>query len=489
MLEQLVDGSLTVGCSSQEAAAIRRQIASMARTLLNRLTTVVVGLCLTAQSSFAVPDQSDKRARDMGPTIIRDAEIEGLLRIYAGPIFKAAGINSNAAHVVVIGAPGINAFVAGGQRIFVNSGLITRAPNPNTVIGVLAHESGHIAGGHLARMNSAMAEASTEAIIGTLLGAAAMVGGAVAGSSTAAQAGTGIILGSQGSAQRGLLVYQRAMEATADESAMRYLAATHQSAKGMLDLFRILANESLASTHGTDPYAYSHPLPFDRIRALEAQAQASPDYNKRDDPALLLRHRLAQAKLVGFLTPLQVFSRYPASDNSLPSRYAHAIAFFRRGDLKAAIPIIDTLTAEMPNDPYFWELKAQAYLENGRADEGLPFIKKARAILPNNGLLEILNAQILLGSENPAHADEAIGILKQARITEPEEPGLYKYLAQAYGLKKEIAQAELATAEFAYATGDMKSAQEKAALAKKYLKQGSPEWLRASDIESFASKK
>ena len=473
----------------QEAAAIQGQSASMAFKLARRLSALAVGLCLTAQSSFAVPDQSDKRARDVGPTVIRDAEIEGLLRIYAGPIFKAAGINANAARVVVIGASGINAFVAGGQRIFVNSGLITRAPTPNTVIGVLAHESGHIAGGHLAKMKSAMAEASTEAIIGTLLGVAAIVGGAAAGSSTASQAGTGIILGSQNSAQRGFLLYQRAMEATADESAMRYLAATHQSAKGMLDLFRVLANESLASLHGADPYAYSHPLPFDRLRTLEAQAQASPDYNKPDDPVLVMRHKLAQAKLVGFLTPLQVFSRYPASDNSLPARYAHAIAFFRRGDLRAALPVIDTLTAEAPQDPYFWELKAQAYLENGRADEGLPFIKKARAILPNNGLLQILHAQILLGSENAAHADEAITLLKRAQVSEPEEPGLFKYMAQAYGMKQDIARAQLATAEFAYATGDMKSAQEKASLAKKYLKQGSPEWLRASDIESFSTKK
>ena len=456
---------------------------------LKRSLAAAVGLCLTAQSSFAVPDQSDTRLRDRAPSVIRDAEIEGLLRIYAGPIFKAAGINASAAHVVVINAPGINAFVAGGQRIFVNSGLITRAANPNTVIGVLAHESGHIAGGHLARMNSAMAEATTESIIGTLLGAAAIVGGAMAGENTVARAGTGIILGSQNTAMRGLLVYQRAMEATADESAMRYLAATHQSAKGMLDLFRVLANESLASTHGADPYAYSHPMPFDRIRALEAQALASPDYNKQDSPELVLRHKLAQAKLVGFLTPLQVFSKYPASDNSLPARYARAIAFFRRGDLKAALPLIDTLTAEMPKDPYFWELKAQAYLENGHADEGLPFIQKARAILPNNGLFEILHAQILLGSENPAHADEAIALLKKARLSEPEEPGVYKYMAQAYGMKKEIPQAVLATAEFAYATGDMKDAQVKAALAKKYLKQGTPDWLRASDIESFATKK
>ena len=459
----------------------------MNRNSIKRGAALALAIVLAAQMALARTDQSEKRAR--GPGVIRDAEIEGLLRIYSAPIFHAAGINVKAARVVVIGEQSINAFVADGQRIFVNSGLITRAPDPNTVMGVLAHESGHIAGGHLAKLNNALNEASTEAIIGTLLGVAAVVGASAAGSTEAARAGTGVILGAQASAQRGLLVYQRAMEATADESAMRYLESTHNSAKGMLGLFRILANESLASTTGADPYAYSHPLPFDRLRALEATAEASPYYNKLDDAGLMLRHKLAQAKLTGFLDPQQVFTKYPSSDNSLPSRYARAIAFFRRGDLNAAMPLIDSLTAAMPQNPYFWELKAQAYLENGHAKEALPAIIQARAILPNNALLEILHAQILLGAENVATADQAISLLKQARQEEPGEAEIYKFLAQAYGLKNDIAQAELATAEFAYATGDGKLAVEKAAHAKKYLKAASPEWQRANDIENTAAKK
>ncbi len=456
---------------------------------LKRCVALVLGVALSMQTAFAVPDQSDKRLRDRGPQIIRDAEIEGLLRIYAGPIFRAAGINAKAARVTVIGDPTINAFVANGQRIFVNSGLITRSETPNEVIGVLAHESGHIAGGHLAKMNSALATASTESIIGTIFGLAAMVGGAMAGNGQASNAGVGIMMGSQNTAQRSFLVYQRSMEATADESGMRYLEATHQSAKGMLTLFRMLANESLASTQSADPYAYSHPMPFDRLRTLEARAMASPYYNQLDSPEIILRHKLAQAKLIGFLQPEQVFQRYPSSDNSLPARYARAIAFFRRGDLASALPLIDSLTAQMPQDPYFWELKAQAYLENGKPTQGLPFILKARSILPNNGLLQILHAQILLASENPAQVDAAITILKAAKMIEPDEAGIYKFLAQAYGLKNQIPQAELATAEYAYATGDNKLAVEKATIAMRYLKKGSPEWLRASDIESFASKK
>jgi predicted Zn-dependent protease len=456
---------------------------------MKRALTLGLALAVLCQTALAVPDQSDKKKRDQGPGVIRDAEIEGLLRIYSGPIFHAAGINAHSARVVVIGDPSINAFVAGGQRIFINSGLITRADTPNQVIGVLAHESGHIAGGHLAKLNTEIAAASTEAIIGTLFGVAAMVGGAMSGNSAAAQAGQGVILGAATAAQRGFLVYQRSMEATADESAIRYLEATHQSAKGMLDLFHVLANESIASAHGADPYAYSHPMPFDRIRALEATAKASAYYNAIDTPALVLRHQLAKAKLIGFLEPQLAFQKYPATDNSLPGRYARAIAYFRRGDMANAIPLIDGLTASLPQDPYFWELKAQAYLENGHADQGLPAIKKARSILPNNGLLQILQAQVLLGSENPAHADEAISLLKLAQRTEAGEPSIYRFLAQAYGLKNQIAEANLATAEFAYATGDKQLAVEKAALAQKYLKKGSPEWLRAGDIVTFAAKK
>ncbi|MEO6610525.1 MAG: M48 family metalloprotease, partial [Aestuariivirga sp.] len=251
-------------------------------------------------------------ARADGPNLIRDAEIEGLMRLYSRPIFKAAGINPSSVRVYLIADPSINAFVAGGQRIFIHTGLISRSPTPNAVIGVLAHESGHIAGGHLAKMNSVAQRASVEAIIGMLAGAAVMVGGAVSGNTDAARAGSGIMLGSQSSVGRGMLTYQRGMESTADQSALKYLNATGQSPKGMLDLFDLLSHEAIASLHGADPYAYSHPMPMERIQALEQSAKASPYFNKPDDPRLVLRHKLAQAKLSGFLqAPQIVFQQYP----------------------------------------------------------------------------------------------------------------------------------------------------------------------------------
>lgn len=462
--------------------------------MTRKLVSLLMSLALLSVSGLPAYARDTRTATkpkvQRGPNLIRDAEIEGLLRLYSRPIFKAAGINPAAVKVYVIADPTINAFVAGGQRIFIHTGLITRSDTPNEVIGVLAHETGHIAGGHLARMNSELQRASTEQIIGMLVGVAAVVGGAMAGNNEAARAGQGVMMGSQGLAQRGFLSYARGMESTADQSALKYLNATGQSAKGMITLFTILANESLASTSNADPYIFSHPMPFDRIRALEIEAHKSPNFDKPDDPALMLRHKLAQAKLVGFtLSPQLVFQKYPSSDLSLPARYARAISMFRRGDLKNALPVIDSLTSELPQDPYFWELKAQAYLENGEPAQGIPAINKARSLLPDNGLLQVLNAQILLSTESAANADAALDLLRKAKRTEAEMPDIYKFMAQAYGLKNDIPRAELATAEFAWLTGDKPLAIEKATGSQKFFKHGTPEWLRANDLLNYASRK
>jgi predicted Zn-dependent protease len=436
---------------------------------------------------LAGPARADKP--DDGPSLIRDAEIEGLMRLYTKPIFRAAGLNPGAVHVYIINDYRINAFVAGGQRIFINTGLLTQAKTPNEVIGVLAHETGHIAGGHLARMGMEIERKSNAAIIGMLLGAAAMVGGAVAGNSQAAQAGTGVMIGTQGMAQRLILNYSRALESSADQAALRFLTATHQSARGMLTLFQKLANESIGSVQYVDPYLLSHPMPFERIHNLETAAKGSPYFDAADPPELMLRHQLMQAKLVGFLSPLQtVFQRYPTSDTSLPGRYARAIAMFRSGDTKNALAVIDTLIRDLPEDPYFWEIKGQALLEGGQPLAAIAPIKEAIRLLPNNSLLQILYAQALLGTESTADAQAALTALRLAKETEPDMPRLYQYMAMAYGILGDVPRAELATAESAYLRGDKKLATEKAKIALASFKRGTPDWLRANDLLNFATR-
>ena len=425
-----------------------------------------------------------------GISLIRDAEIEELMRDYARPIFRVANIKESAVNVYLINDPGINAFVAGGQRIFLNTGLLVRAKTPSEVIGVIAHETGHIAGGHLARMGKAMDQASTTAIIGMLLGAAAIVGGAAAGQGGAAEAGQGIIAGSQQMAQRNFLAYARAQESAADQAAISYLNAAKMSGKGMLDLFQVLANQSIGSLQNTNRYVMTHPMPFDRIRTLEQQVKKSPYFAQRDSAEFVLRHQLMQAKLVGFMeSPQQVYRKYPPSDNSLPGRYARAIAAYRVGDIQNALPLINGLIETQPRNPYFWELKGQALLETGRPAEAISPLQQATEIKPDAGLIQILLAQALLGTDNKNFAQSALRVLQQAERHEGSNSQLWRLTAQAYGKLGDIPRAELATAQAALLSGDRDLATQKAKAVLKKFNRGSPEWLRANDILNFASKK
>ena len=451
---------------------------------LHRATSrLLVVLMLFMSLAAAGADAAQKR--QPGLPIIRDAEIEGLLRLYTRPIFKAAGINPKAVKVYVLNDRRINAFVAGGQRIFVNTGLILQSKTPNDLIGVLAHETGHIAGGHLARMGVEIDSANYTKIVGMLLGLATIAGGVASGNAEVAQAGQGIMAGSQGFAQRNFLTYARGMESSADQAALGFLKATHQSARGMINLFEKLASENIAVLADVDPYV----MPMERIRNLEEEAKKSPYWDAKDPPALILRHQLVQAKLTGYIGGAQaVMQKYPTTDQSMPARYARAIAMFRRGDIQNALPIIDGLTQELPENPYFWELKAQALLENGRAAEAAVPVKKALDLLPSNGLIQLLAAQAYIDTEKPANAKEAIKLLRQAQRSEGQTAETYRLLARAYAMTGDIPRAELATAEAALLMGDRKLAMEKATAAQAAFKTGTPEWTRAGDVMSFAGR-
>jgi predicted Zn-dependent protease len=458
------------------------------RSLVNLLVALAIVMAGLADTASAAKKKQSPRGSSM--PLIRDAEIEGLIRLYARPIFKAAGVNPGAVRVYIVRNDKINAFVAEGQRLFIHTGLLMKSKTPNQLIGVIAHETGHLAGGHLARMGRELQNASIESIIGMLIGVAAMAGGAAAGSASAAKAGQGIMIGTQGFAQRNFLAYTRDMESSADQAALKYLAATQQSPRGMLEMFQRLANESLASTINADPYLFSHPMPLERIRNLERVARQSPAFDAVDKPALVLRHALMQAKLIGFTGNAQaVFQRYAASDKSLPARYARAIATFRTGDTANAVPIIDGLIRDIPQNPYFWELKGQALLEGGQARAALAPLKEANRLLPKNGLLQILYAQALIATESESNGRIALDLLTQARRTEPDAPGVYSYLAVIYGRGGQIGKAELATAEAAIRSGDDELAREKAKNAVAQLQNGTPEWLRANDILNFLDRK
>ena len=449
------------------------------------MTAVAVSLAIVASHWVAGSAQAQPR-RGSGPPVVRDAEIEQLLREYTQPILKAAGLAKQNVQVVIINSRSFNAFVADGRRIFINAGTLMEAENPNQVIGVLAHETGHIAGGHLSRLREELRVATTASIIAMILGGAAMIAASRSGSANTGQVGMAALSAPQAAIQNSLLAYVRSQEDAADRAGVRFLNATGQSARGMSDTFKRLADQTLYASRGIDPYMQSHPLPVERVRALEGLAKASPHWDKKDSPALQARHDLARAKLYGFLDPRDgVGRRYPISDNSLPARYARAIAMYRFGNLQGAMHQIDALIQAQPQNPYFHELKGQALLEGGRPAEAVGPLRRAVQLAPNPALIQIMLGQALLASNNKAVADEAVALLETAIRREPESPEAFDQMALAYGRKGDLARADLASAQASFTRGDLKTARALAGRAKSRFPVGSPGWVKADDIASY----
>nr|WP_321525432.1 M48 family metalloprotease [uncultured Cohaesibacter sp.] len=456
--------------------------ATMHRKALSGLMVTLIGL----QPLLLATAPADAQGRSI--KLVRDAETEELIRDYARPIFEAAGLKSNNIRIHLIDDSRFNAFVVDSKRMFINTGTIIDAKTPNEVIGVIAHETGHIAGGHMIRLREAMRRAQTIAAIGMLAGAGAMAAGAAAGSPDAARVGGAVAAGSPGVAQRTFLSYARTEETAADRAALRYLAKTGQSAKGMLATFQRFADQALFSSQYMDPYIQSHPLPRDRIAQVENLAKKSKFFNKADSAALQQRHDLARAKLAAFTQdPKRVLRSYKGND--LPSLYAQAIVTYRMGNRNKAVKMIDQLLKAQPNNAYFWELKGQVYLETGQPDNAVTPLNKAVSLKPNEGILRVMLGQALISSKSNRNYSAAVTHLQRGLQNDPDLAVGYRFLAQAYENLGRRAEAEIATANGYFASGDIASAKAMAARAQKKLKRGSPEWLQADDIMSYKQPK
>jgi predicted Zn-dependent protease len=418
-------------------------------------------------------------------SLIRDSEIENLIADYANPIFRAAGLGTHDIHIHLINDPSFNAFVIDGQNMFIHTGAITKSDTPNQLIGVIAHEAGHIAGGHLARLKLQVAKLQSAALIMNVLGLGAMIGGAVGGGSDLGQGGAAVLYGGNAMIQRSVLSYQRVEEASADQAGVSFLTQTHQSAAGMLKTFQFFADQQLGSVAIVDPYIQSHPMPADRIAQLRDLAQHSPYFNVKDSPALQLRHDLVRAKLIGFLNKNNtqvVFRKYPEKDQSLPARYARAVAKYVSGGAHDAVVEIDGLIAEQPNNPYFYELKGQFLLESGNVNAAVEPLRKAVTMAPEAGLIRIMLAQAQVASDNPSMLNDAVANLKRGLAKEQQSSLGFRQLAQAYGKLNRIPEADLASAQALFFEGNAEHAKVQAERAMRAFPEGSPNWVKANDI-------
>ena len=410
-------------------------------------------------------------------SILRDAETEALLRDISRPLIQASGLRPEDVQVVLINDDSINAFVAGGQIVYLHSGLITRAANANEVQGVIAHELGHVTGGHIIRMGEGVRAATSISILSLLLGAAAIAAGG-------GEAGAAIMSMGQRAAIGNFLAFSRTQEASADQAGATYLRQAGVSGRGSLAFFERLQNQEFRlNIPQEDSYERTHPLNRERLAVLEPLYKADAAWDRPTPPELEERFQRVRAKLIGFVDdPRRTLQRYPERDRSVPARIARAYAWHRNSHPEKAIAEIDSLLAERPTDPYFLELRGQILLETGRPREALESLRRSVAQAPDQPLISAMLGHALISTEDPKHFEEAKQVLRAAVNRDNTNPFAWYQLGIVYDREGDAARAALATAERYNLIGQPALALANAEQAMLGIAVGTPDWLRAQDI-------
>jgi len=410
-------------------------------------------------------------------SILRDSETEQLFDDLSKPLIQAAGLDPKAVKVVLINDPEINAFVAQGQVVYIHSGLLTSADNASQLQGVIAHELGHVAGGHSIRIYDGARKAGVVQILSLVLGGLAMAAGA-------GEVGMGAFALGQQVAQGTFLSFTRAQETSADLAGASYLSKAGVSGRGSLEFFKKLQNQEYRlAIYATDSYDRTHPLSSERIASLQTVYAKDPAWSRPTDPQLEQRFQRVRAKLIGYISdPQQVIARYPASDTSMPARYARAYAYHRQAYRDKALSEADALLAMRPADPYFLELKGQVLLESGRPQEAIEPLREAVAGAANKPMIAAMLGHALIATEKSDNYPEAERVLKSAVNRDNDNPFAWYQLGLIYDRKGDIARAALATAERWNLEGNAKLALISAETAMKGIPVGTPDYLRAQDI-------
>ena len=434
------------------------------RSLLNAFVTVAVASVLSVTAH--------------AQSLIRDAEIEDILRDFTDPILVAAKLQPEDVEIYIINSDELNAFVANGQRIHLYTGLIIESDTPSQLQGVIAHETGHITGAHAARRARDMEIAARPAYISIGLGLLAIAAGE-------GEAGAALLASSQQFAAMNFFIHTRVQESSADQAAVTFLTAAGISPRGLTEFFENFRYQEVLSEARRMEYFRTHPLSSDRIAALRQRGEESGLMNIPEDPARVEQLAMMRAKLIGFTqTPAHVLREYPAADDSTPALYARAISAYTLADVTAAIANIDILISREPDNPYFHELKGQILLESGSAEQAVAWIQTAKELSGGHPLIRILLAQALIARDGPGDSEAAEEELRAALRDEPDNGFAWRELARALEKQGRRSEAELATAEQAYSIGDLQRANIFSGRAMRGLTPGTPLWVRASDIQA-----
>lgn len=436
-----------------------------AATRFRRYLAAGVGALAVLASTAAAQAQS----------LIRDTEIEGIIHEWSEPVLDAMGLDPNEVEILLVNDNDLNAFATRGRIMGLNTGLILRTKSPNQLLGVIAHEAGHIKNRHTLR-DGAQNAGMQPMIMTMALGALAAIAGAP-------DAGAALLASSQYFGTLGALRYMQSQEGEADITGARALERAGESGRGMVEFFENFRAQEIFSDQRRYPYFRSHPLSSQRIEALRRPVEAASHYDKRDSDERMAQHALVVAKIRAFMdAPNATLRDYPSSDVTLPARYARAIAWYRDGQTQKALDAVDVLLAEQPENPYFWELKGQILFEEGRPAEALGAHEKSVELKPDAPLLRINLAHALIETSDASKLTEAENQLKRALALEPENTMGWRLLSQAYASQGKEGEARLASAEYWFALRRPDQAAQFAMRARDMLDRSSIEWRRATDI-------
>ncbi len=444
------------------------------RTKSRAFRAVVGGLALAAVTLTPLAQSWGQSSR-RGPMLLRDTEIEEILHRQADPIFEAAGLNPKDVRILLVGDGSLNAFATQGQQVGLNTGLILEAATPNELNGVIAHEAGHVAGGHPIRSGELTRAGLRPMLLTMGIGLLAMLAGAP-------DAGAMVMASSGQMGTLGALGYSREQEGRADQAAVGYLERTGQSGKGLVEFFDRFRYQEVFAEARRYPYFRSHPLSSQRIEMLRSRVASQPHHDVVDSPETIAEFQIMKAKIDGFMNPAASLVRYKETDTSFPARYARSIAYFQSKEPDRALKVLDGLLAEHPNNPYLWELKGQILFEYGRIAEAEAPQRRSVELKPDAVLLRINLGQTLVNLDDPRKRDEGIAELKRVTVLEPDNPEAWRLLAVAYDHRGDEGLARLATAEQYYAYGALNESRAFAIRARQLLDRKSTDWVRATDI-------
>ncbi len=420
-------------------------------------------------------------AQDFGEgAVLYDTEIGNTLRSYAKPLLEAGGIPPESISIHMVVDDSLNAFVTRGNRMFFHTGLLLRTKNSSEVLGVMAHEIGHIAGGH-AVVRGGYENASAISMLALLLGVAAGV------ASGNPDAGLAVMLGGQRVALGQMLSFSRSVESSADQFALRVLEQTGQSAQGLYNFFELLAGQELLITASQDPYMRTHPLTRNRMSTIQAALDRSTYTSAPPRPDYERQHRRLVAKLYAFLKPqISTLQKYPESDTSIEARYARSIAYYRRGQFDKSLPLIEGLISDEPEDPYFWQIKGDMLLSKSDIDGAVEAYRTALNYLPDAPEILVAMAHAMTQRPSSEHSAEAQAALKRALAIEPQNISAWDMLARAYAYDDNLGMSAYASAERAILTGQFSDVRRFTVQAEKYIEKGTPTWIRLQDIKNAA---